>query len=329
MKRIPTLRTWVKRAPLLRSALFAAENIAAAIRYPPKPRNEHPPRYFLSAMIRVRDEGRFLPEWLAHHRLLGVEHCFLYDNNSSDDLDNLLEPFLVRGWVTRIPWPTVPAAPACYEHFLRCFGTCSQWVAFFDADEFLIESSPGRCLDMLHRFAGLPALAVNWRYCGSSGHQRIPDGLVTAQFERTASRLDSHVKVIAQPRHILRNRNSHNFFYRRGRLARSCDGRRVFGSFIEPGAEMDLELRHYVYRSTEDYERKARGTFVDASGAAQRARTIERAQMEFHRHNDIIAPIAPATLAATARLLGTLGYASCLGAARSDPAPAPNFPCDC
>ena len=42
------------------------------------------PRY-LTVVAVVRDEARWLPEWLAfHHHVAGVEHFILYDHNSTD-----------------------------------------------------------------------------------------------------------------------------------------------------------------------------------------------------------------------------------------------------
>ena len=67
-------------------------------------------------------------------------------------------------------------------------------------------------------------------------------------------------------------------------------------------------LNHYVYRSREDYERKAQHGFVDASGAKDRARQAQLAEREFTNHNDVPAPLPAATVAATAARLAELGY---------------------
>ena len=80
------LRTRIKASPLARSALFLGQNAveaARSLRKPPLPAvPAGAPRYRLAAMIRAKDEARFLPEWLAHHLELGVEHVWVYDNNS-------------------------------------------------------------------------------------------------------------------------------------------------------------------------------------------------------------------------------------------------------
>lgn len=40
---------------------------------------------YLAVVAMVKNEGSYLREWLAFHRLVGVQHVFLYDNGSSDE----------------------------------------------------------------------------------------------------------------------------------------------------------------------------------------------------------------------------------------------------
>ena len=59
---------------------------------------------YLSAVVIVKDEGPYLQEWLEFHRLVGVQHVYLYDNGSSDGTEQVLLDFTRCGDVTRIPW---------------------------------------------------------------------------------------------------------------------------------------------------------------------------------------------------------------------------------
>jgi hypothetical protein len=328
-----SLRTLVKSNRLARASLFLAQNAIHQLRSrPPSLASGSGTRYQLAAMIRVKDEARFLPEWLAHHVGLGVEHVVVYDNNSSDGIHEVIGPFVREGLATYVAWPAVPASPSSHLDFITRFGPSCEWAAFFDADEFLVESVPGALASALRTAGDAPAIAVNWRFCGSAGHETIPTGLITERFDRAAPTLNHHVKVIARPAAFESYRNSHNFYYRRGRLARTPEGRRVFGSFATVFDRTSLVLNHYVYRSREDYERKAGAGhgFVDASGAQEQARRAERAAAEFHRHNEVAAQVPEATRRATADLLQRLGYPEGLYRSRPTGAPAtvasPNDP---
>ena len=307
-----SLRARVKDSRVARTVLFLAQNSCVAIQSlfvrSPVRRDAGPPEHLLAAAIRVKDEARFLPEWLAHHHLLGVEHFFVYDNNSSDGIEAALAPFVERGLVTYVPWPNVPASPSCEADLLARFGHRSRWIAFFDADEFLFETEPGALLAALRKLERRPAIAINWRFFGSAGHESIPAGLVTERFDRAEVGCNRHVKVIARPAAILRYRNSHNFYYRLGRLAVTPDGRRVFGSFATPPSRPRLVLRHYFYRSREDYLRKVDSGFVDASGARQRARRLSAAERMFDVRNDVRVEGEPAITRKTAGMLRALGF---------------------
>jgi hypothetical protein len=303
------LRQAVKQSPGLRILLFGLQNTASILRRSHiAPTGRGRAKYFLAAMIRVKNEARFLPEWLAYHITIGVEHVFIYDNNSSDDTEATISPFVARGLATYIKWPTIPASPSSHLDFLARFGREAEWVAFLDADEFLFELKPGLLLDILRRSQEQPTIAFNWRYFGSSGHEQIPDGLVIENFNQANASLNYHVKVVARPEAIHRYRNPHNFYYRAGRFARAPDGRRVAGSFSAPGDDPPIVLHHYVYRSRTDYKRKAIRGFAESRGTVDQARHMDRVELEFGKHNQIRIVASPSVLLATRLFLEELGY---------------------
>ena len=251
-----------------------------------RPRIAGKPRYRLAICTRIKNEGRFLPEFVAHHVLLGFEQVYLYDNNSIDEPAKVLAPFLDRQLVTIVPWPEVPAAPSCYRHFFDTFEGAAQWVGFIDADEFIVERQDGALNSLLVNFARRPALAINSRWYGSSGHLTIPRGLVLQAFQRCSPTLDDHVKVLARPPTVLSYFNSHNFIYRGGRLAVDAAGHAVLGGLATATAAHRVELNHYLYRSREDYLAKLSLGFADSAGYRNRSRRLEWADSEFTKYND-------------------------------------------
>jgi Glycosyltransferase family 92 len=320
-------RAAIKRNRPVRAAVFMAQNIAQLPLPGPGGRGRTTSwRYQLAAMVRVKDEARFLPEWIAYHVCLGVEHCYVYDNDSTDDLAAVIRPFVEAGHATIIPWPTIPVSPSAHNDFLARFGPACRWVAFLDADEFLVERTPGVLRAVLGASARRPAVAVSSRYFGSGGFERIPDGLVIDRFDRANARMNDHVKVIARPDEIHRYRNPHNFYYRLGRLARTPDGRPVFGSFVRSRTVPDLVLHHYLYRSREDYERKARRQYPTEAGTPGPSRRPELAGDKFGAHNDVRVTVPVPAKQATARLLGDLGYPPALFERQPATVPSPEIP---
>lgn len=308
-----SLRSLAKRSRPLRAAYFLAQNAcqglySAMSEGASGPASSSRTRHYLAALIRVKDEARFLPEWIAHHVNLGIEHVYIYDNGSSDGTQEAVSLFVERGLATYVQWPTTPASPSCDLDFLRRFGPDNRWVAFFDADEFLFERIPGATVEILRRNESRPAVAVNWRYFGSAGYEAVPNGLVTERFTMADVHGDDHVKVIAQPSQVFRYRNSHNFYYCRGRLAVTPQGRRAYGSFASWADEPILVLHHYVYRSRQDHERKLRRGYVDARGMKVQTREASRVEAEFHRHNEVTVAIPKEITSATAEVLREIGF---------------------
>lgn len=243
------------------------------------------PGFFLSVMTRIKNEARFLPEFIAHHKIIGAEHFYFYDNNSEDSPDAILWPFIDRGMVTIIPWKTVPASPSCYIDFFQRFAPDSTWVAFIDADEFIIERRKGILLRALSTLGKAPALAINCRYFGSSFHQALPAGLVTNNFIRSDQLTNCLVKVIAAPARVKAYYNTHNFIFNGLTSAVNYLGRPVRGTYAVGADEYDIEISHYVYRSKDNYLSKLQMGFGDKDGYKYRARRKARVEAEFLAHN--------------------------------------------
>lgn len=97
-------------------------------------------------MGRVRLQAPYLREWVLYHYLIGIQHFFLYDNESDDDPQRELQPFVDRGLVTLTFWP-LPQKEyvAQFAQVANCLNTTvgaplasSEWMAAFDLDEMLV-----------------------------------------------------------------------------------------------------------------------------------------------------------------------------------------------
>jgi hypothetical protein len=229
-------------------------------------------RAYLSICALYRDHATYLREWIEFHRLVGVDRFFLYDNESSDDHEEVLAPYVRRGIVEVNDWPTPTSvrkgAPwGIIPAFDDCLGRHrddSRWIAFLDVDEFLF-SPTGRPLpDILRGFERFPAVEVSRLDFGPSGHRTRPAGLVIESYLRRRAYgspenfVDlEHVKSIVDPTRVERARNGHGFFYTEGRAVYE-DGERAGdppGSRRYPQASL-LRINHYVTKSEEEYEIK-------------------------------------------------------------------------
>lgn len=145
-------------------------------------------RHELSIGAIFKDEGHYLDEWLTFHHGVGVEHFYLYDDNSTDGSRAVLDPWVRRGLVTVLPWSARLGQVPAYNDCIRRVRSQTRWLALIDIDEFLF--SP-RCPDLrqvLRDYADVPAIFVYWVLFGSNGHASRPEGSVIDSYTRCLDR---------------------------------------------------------------------------------------------------------------------------------------------
>lgn len=158
------------------------------------------PPYRLALCALVRNEEFYVQEWVLWHYLLGVQHFYLYDNESDDDTRDYLQPLVQLGLVTLRPWPGAEHGAALGAMLSDCFDPGqrkpSQWLAHWDVDEFLV--LPNGALNVgalrqwdqhvFHDFlsdferSGVGSCVVHRMDFGCNGHERPPLGLVLEEF---------------------------------------------------------------------------------------------------------------------------------------------------
>src|SRR4029077_11784689 len=91
----------------------------------------------------LRDETRFIDEWLAYHRVLGADHFVLYDDDPALPLRDFVAPH--ADYVTVVDWfgrsdhlPGRNRQTKAYTHAVGSVAGAYEWVAFIDVDEFIV-----------------------------------------------------------------------------------------------------------------------------------------------------------------------------------------------
>ena len=200
-----------------------------------------------------RDEAPFLSEWLAFHRAIGVTHFYLYNNESTDNFQRVLDPWRQNGFVTLIDWPGKVQQSSAYEHCVRAARLSFEWIAFIDVDEFLFSPRAIDIRPILRQYRDLPGLVVWEAFFGSAGHTRRPSAPVTFTYrKRAAVSKQTTVKTIANPRFVYKV-GVHEFKFWG---ADACDTSRQPVA-AKTGPVIDtLRINHYWSRSLEDLNTK-------------------------------------------------------------------------
>jgi hypothetical protein len=144
----------------------------------------------LAIVAPVREEARYLIEWLAYHRVLGISTFLLADNGGNDTTSALLQELDRHRLVKRFDWrgQSKFQLEFYYQaiHIARSF---ADGLFFVDVDEFLRPEGDMSISDVARIWLADPTVggvALNWAIHGSSGRQRCDDGLVIERFTRRA-----------------------------------------------------------------------------------------------------------------------------------------------
>jgi hypothetical protein len=140
-------------------------------------------KYKVSICAIFKNEAPYLREWIEFNSLVGVEHFYMYNNNSEDDYESVLKPYVDKGRVTLIQWPYNQKQMESYIDCINKFSSETNWLGFIDIDEFIVPKNTNNIYDFLKNFENRGAVNIYWRLYGSSGLiNRNTDGLVTEDF---------------------------------------------------------------------------------------------------------------------------------------------------
>jgi len=138
----------------------------------------------------AKKENRYLDEFVGYYKTLGFSHIYIYDNNDVDGerIDDAIGKYVEGGFVDVIDCRgEIGAQLKVYNDCYAKFGAGYDWMAFFDADEFLTfskESKISSVGDFLSqgRFAGKDVVCVTWMCYGDNGKLRYEPGSVIERF---------------------------------------------------------------------------------------------------------------------------------------------------
>ncbi|MGQ0502019.1 MAG: glycosyltransferase family 2 protein [Panacagrimonas sp.] len=219
---------------------------ALAIELPSRPR--------LAIASSLKDEGDNVLEWLCYHASVGVEHFYLYLNDCTDQTLAQVRKFARQDAITLHQVEGEFGQLRAYRHFVDTYRHHARWVAFLDADEYLVPTEGDSVLPVIEQLesAGAAAIAVNWLIFGSNGHQQRPAGTCIESFTRRAPdpfRDHRFIKSIYRVSAIVRYLNPHHsrvmgrYLHANGKAVHPVNGR------IALQASAPLCINHYHTKS--------------------------------------------------------------------------------
>jgi len=164
------------------------------------------PKHYLSIVAIFKNEADYIAEWLEYHLLVGVQKFYLYDNESTDNVKDILDPYIKVGIVEYKYWTGKAQQKKVYLDSLKKVYKETYWVAAIDIDEFIVPVVNDTLSEFLKDFEQYPGVQINWVTYGSSGKKSKEDGLVIERFKDHSffeNDNNNYVKTISNTRYLV------------------------------------------------------------------------------------------------------------------------------
>jgi hypothetical protein len=216
----------------------------------------------LCACSIVKEEALYIREWLEFNRMMGFDKHYIYNNDSTDNTLEILQPYIEEGFVELIePHFDPPIHFAAYQRCIDQHLGEDMWMAFIDVDEFLWSprfNTTKEALDSLPAHWG--AVGVNWLIFNGSGKEEWQDIPVIERFTwRMENQFPTnrHIKsVIKMNQYVHVGGDPHYFHVEKGTFDDS--GELMGGPFTSAVRVETLRMNHYYTKSHQECDLRAR-----------------------------------------------------------------------
>jgi hypothetical protein len=215
----------------------------------------------LSLIACIKNEGPYIGEWIEYHKAVGVTKFYIYDNDSTDHVKDILNKYINTGEVEYYHiHGNGKQLDAYYDGLCKCRNK-TKYAAFIDLDEFIVPVRENTTIQesvaqimQLDKEAG--GIAVNWYVYGSSGYKEKPEGSVTGSYLYRAdekAEVNKCIKTICNPRLIKGFLHSPHYpVYRNRRTYSINENGKVIKGSLNPFPDNSYEkmrINHYYCKS--------------------------------------------------------------------------------
>jgi len=140
----------------------------------------------------AKDETPYLKEWIEYHLDLGIEHIYLYDDDSRipivDTVAGLNEEYKSKVTVKVLPPTNQSRQRFAYSEFLRDYEAKVKWVSFLDIDEFInLKGVPvKKFLSRFEKGDKIGEVKMRWLTYGENGQEAKTDLPVRERFTKVS-----------------------------------------------------------------------------------------------------------------------------------------------
>ncbi|MEO8761221.1 MAG: glycosyltransferase family 2 protein [Bacteroidia bacterium] len=147
-----------------------------------------------------KDENHYLQEWLTYYRSIGINHFFIYDNNSKIPISETLAN---EKDCTVIEWKEDQLGKQMNAYFDCCKKNKNyDWILFIDTDEFLILKKHKTVQDFLSEYNYFSGVGINWICYTASGYENRVEWFKFNKFIPLSNEINNHIKSFVRPKYV-------------------------------------------------------------------------------------------------------------------------------
>ncbi|MCS8594986.1 glycosyltransferase [Leuconostoc citreum] len=238
-------------------------------------------KYKLGTVAIIKNEAPYLKEWIEFHKIVGVEIFYLYDNESTDNTKEILQPYIKQGVVKYEVVKGTGQQISVYNRAIQRYRNEVQWMAILDADEFIVPIEYETVVQMIESInQQFSQILIGWLIYGSNGFQKKPEGLVIENFNKHADlSFMAYYKPIINPRLVL----NVTFPHWANVIGKTVDenGKHLWGypfitkKYAMPSSKSKVRINHYYSKSLEEFLIKSNRGYADYNGSDRSVRDMD------------------------------------------------------
>nr|WP_054757862.1 glycosyltransferase family 2 protein [Liquorilactobacillus satsumensis] len=220
-------------------------------------------KYNLALCSIIKNEAPYISEWIDYHKKIGIQHLYIYDNDSDDGLQDILTPYIKNGG--DVTYCKIKGGMSrqhdAYNDCLNKHELEAKYIFFLDADEFVFcPNSNSNLFNIVNSFfvnQYVGGLAINWIIFGSSGYVSRSGGeSVTKTFLRRSEKnfeKNKHIKTVCNPRKVLGFTSAHFPVYLKKFYAINEVGEKIYGPISKQVHVDKIRINHYFTKSKREF----------------------------------------------------------------------------
>lgn len=218
--------------------------------------------HFLSILAIVKNEDDFIKEFVEFYKLQGVDHFYIYDNESDISLKKTLKDYLsictineIKGDIQQIN---------AYNNFLKNHKYETEWVAVFDIDEFVLTKKHHTLKEFILANSSIDCISINWVIFGNGKHIKKPlSGLIIENYLYSEGKQHLNVKSITKTSAIKKFTHPHFPELKWFKKHTNAAGNIMKGAENKETTTDIIQLNHYFTKSLEEYQLKLNSKRAD------------------------------------------------------------------